>query len=130
MSSIHQPTIDPQHNIYGTDPKMFKDQYYIGGSGVNHDCFKIIGIFNHKGGVGKTTTTANLAWKLARKGHRTLIVDADPQCNITGFMVIIEARHYITSHCHLFSFALYHYFVISLYVEFCYMFRSTPGLNY
>ena len=45
---------------------------------------KIISLFNHKGGVSKTTTTFNLGWALAELGHRVLIVDADPQCNLTG----------------------------------------------
>ncbi|MEU2702384.1 ParA family protein [Micromonospora aurantiaca (nom. illeg.)] len=44
----------------------------------------VVSIFNHKGGVSKTTTTFNLGWKLARLGHRVLLVDADPQCNLTG----------------------------------------------
>ena len=46
--------------------------------------FKIISMFNHKGGVSKTTTTFHLGWKLAELGKRVLIVDADPQCNLTG----------------------------------------------
>jgi len=44
---------------------------------------KIISIFNNKGGVGKTTLTFHLAHALAELGHRTLIVDMDPQCNVT-----------------------------------------------
>ncbi len=43
-----------------------------------------IALFNHKGGVSKTTTTFNLGWILASKGKRVIIVDADPQCNLTG----------------------------------------------
>ena len=43
-----------------------------------------ISIFNHKGGVGKTTLTFQLGRKLAELGSRTLLVDADPQCNLTG----------------------------------------------
>lgn len=43
-----------------------------------------IALFNHKGGVGKTTTTFNLGWMLASKGKRVIMVDADPQCNLTG----------------------------------------------
>lgn len=48
---------------------------------------KIISLFNHKGGVSKTTTTFNLGWKLAEQGHKTLIVDADPQCNLTALVL-------------------------------------------
>jgi chromosome partitioning protein len=44
----------------------------------------LIALFNHKGGVSKTTTTFNLGWALAVQGRRVLIVDADPQCNLTG----------------------------------------------
>ncbi len=40
----------------------------------------LISLFNHKGGVSKTTTTFNLGWTLANKGIKTLIVDAEPQC--------------------------------------------------
>jgi cellulose biosynthesis protein BcsQ len=43
-----------------------------------------IALFNHKGGVSKTTTTFNLGWMLASKGKRVILVDADPQCNLTG----------------------------------------------
>lgn len=44
----------------------------------------IVSLFNHKGGVSKTTTTFNLGWALAERGKRVLIVDGDPQCNLTG----------------------------------------------
>ncbi|GHU01083.1 hypothetical protein FACS1894186_3110 [Alphaproteobacteria bacterium] len=45
---------------------------------------KVISLFNNKGGVSKTTTTYNLGWKLASQGFRTLLVDADPQANLTS----------------------------------------------
>lgn len=48
---------------------------------------KQIALFNHKGGVGKTTTTFNLGWMLAEKGKRVIIVDCDPQCNLTGMVL-------------------------------------------
>lgn len=44
---------------------------------------KIITLYNHKGGVSKTTSTFNLASLLADEGKRVLMVDADPQCNLT-----------------------------------------------
>jgi cellulose biosynthesis protein BcsQ len=44
---------------------------------------KIITLYNHKGGVSKTTTTFNIATYLADKGKKVLMVDADPQCNLT-----------------------------------------------
>lgn len=46
-----------------------------------------IALFNHKGGVSKTTTTFNLGWMLANKGKKVIIVDCDPQCNLTGMVL-------------------------------------------
>ncbi|EJO6494659.1 TPA: ParA family protein [Citrobacter freundii] len=48
---------------------------------------KLISLFNHKGGVSKTTTTFNMGWMLAEQGFKTLIVDADPQCNLTALVL-------------------------------------------
>lgn len=45
---------------------------------------KKITFFNHKGGVGKTTLSFNVARSLIGLGHNVLLVDADPQCNLTS----------------------------------------------
>jgi chromosome partitioning protein len=44
---------------------------------------KIISVINYKGGVGKTTITANLAGELAFRGYKVLMIDVDPQTNLT-----------------------------------------------
>ena len=49
-----------------------------GGEGL-----KIVSIINYKGGVGKTTLTANLAAELAQRGKRILALDMDAQCSLT-----------------------------------------------
>lgn len=51
-----------------------------------------IALFNHKGGVSKTTTTFNLGWMLADKGKRVILVDTDPQCNLTGLTLGEESE--------------------------------------
>ncbi len=48
---------------------------------------KVIAFFNHKGGVSKTTTTYNLGWALTLKQKKILLVDGDPQCNLTSLIL-------------------------------------------
>ena len=60
------------------------DRSQTDGSPIQGKELKIVSFFNHKGGVSKTTSTFHLGWKLAELGYRVLLVDADPQCNLTA----------------------------------------------
>jgi chromosome partitioning protein len=85
----------------------------------------VLAVFNMKGGVGKSTVAANLAWTISQRGYRTLGLDADPQGHMTtslgeepasfkltlqdlvipryqgGFSTVAEVRHEITPNLHL-----------------------------
>lgn len=51
---------------------------------------RIIAVLNQKGGVGKTTTTTNLAHGIARKGYEVLAIDLDPQAQLTASLGMVQ----------------------------------------
>ena len=54
---------------------------------------KSIAVFNNKGGVGKTTLTYHLGYALAELGYKTLLIDLDPQSNLTLYGLTPEELH-------------------------------------
>lgn len=50
----------------------------------------IVSVINYKGGVGKTTVTANLASELSLQGQKVLVVDLDPQANLTFSFITVD----------------------------------------
>lgn len=57
---------------------------------------KIIAILNHKGGTSKTTTSLNLGAALAKLGHSVLLVDLDPQANLSQSLGIEDGNETIS----------------------------------
>ena len=80
---------------------------------------KIITFFNHKGGVGKTTLVHNLGFILADKGYRTLLIDADPQMNLTAAIYGLSTSvEYSTEEDSKWSENVKNYISISEYLDF------------
>lgn len=56
---------------------------------------RVISVFNNKGGVGKTTLTYHMGYALSEMGYKVLMIDADPQCNLTIYSVSEDRIHAI-----------------------------------
>jgi len=71
----HLASLYPVFSKYGYSPDLYEKA-------------RVISIINHKGGVGKTTTTGSLGEALALKGFRVLLIDMDPQGNLSQILGI------------------------------------------
>lgn len=81
---------------------------------------KIITLFNHKGGVGKTTIAHNLGVSLSKQGKNVLLIDADPQMNLTSaFLGLADSVEYISENNSQWQLALEKYTNISDYLNWC-----------
>lgn len=70
--------------------QLHSGSYFVDGE-VGLSAAKIA-LFNNKGGVSKTTTCFNLGWMLASRGKKVIMVDADPQCNLTGMVLDLSGE--------------------------------------
>ena len=71
---------DVRVDVFTSGRKDERDARFVPGA---PGCCDVIVLANHKGGVTKTTSTANLGAMLAERGRRVLIVDCDPQANLS-----------------------------------------------
>ena len=80
-SSADKSSPSPQQSVDITPPQSLQTTSSLPNSKVR--IMKTIAIYHNKGGVGKTTTTINLAAAISRKGLKVLIIDLDSQANTT-----------------------------------------------
>ncbi|WP_026998194.1 ParA family protein [Flectobacillus major] len=73
LNERHLTALLPVFIKYGYSPTLYQHA-------------RVISIINHKGGVGKTTTTGSLGEALARKGFNVLLIDMDPQGNLSQIL--------------------------------------------
>lgn len=68
---------------------LYRFRQFLGmGLGQDGDRSHVVAVANQKGGVGKTTTTINLAMDAATRGYRVLLIDLDPQASSTASMLV------------------------------------------